>query len=301
MLILSYRLSKCNAITNTSFNASDRIYAVNNASNLKYVKTLQKEEIGKRTFFIPAGKPAPYKEVPDNTHSGTSDSHSRGLLYNEHQGYGLNDYEEGSHYSYGHDYQFQEHHQKPHSPHVYEHHDYEQHHYPGHNYDHGHYKYEKHVLAAKAALWPLAGIALLGAAALAVSNPVLLQLGVVSGKRRKRDTEEITGPDYVINSLQKFKEKNQTNSIIEKQKYDNLKRLRTKTDNIATGKGSSEKFKRRIISINNVKDKTKVKGLLSSTKSYIDQSTKSPRRYDKSYEDDRFIPIKLRSPKFGHN
>lgn len=150
------------------------------------------------------------------------------------------------------------------------------------------------MLAAKAALWPLAGIALLGAAALAVSNPVLLQLGVVSGKRRKRDTEEITGPDFVLNSLQKFKEKNQTNP--EKQRYDNLKRLRTKTDNIATEKDSNEKFKRRILSINNDKDKIKVKGQLSSTKSYFDQSTKSPRRYEESYENDRFIPIKLRSP-----
>lgn len=150
------------------------------------------------------------------------------------------------------------------------------------------------MLAAKAALWPLAGIALLGAAALAVSNPVLLQLGVVSGKRRKRDTEEITGPDFVLNSLQKFKEKNQTNP--EKQRYDNLKRLRTKADNIATEKGSNEKFKRRILSINNDKDKIKVKGQLSSTKSYFDQSTKSPRRYEESYENDRFIPIKLRSP-----
>lgn len=152
------------------------------------------------------------------------------------------------------------------------------------------------MLAAKAALWPLAGIALLGAAALAVSNPVLLQLGVVSGKRRKRDTEEITGPDFVLNSLQKFKEKIQTNPIIVKQRYDNLKRLRTKTYNIATEKGSNEKFKRRILSINNDKDKIKVKGQLSSTKSYFDQSTKFPRRYEESYENDRFIPIKLRSP-----
>lgn len=51
------------------------------------------------------------------------------------------------------------------------------------------------ALAAKAVLWPIAGIALLGAAAALVSNPILLQLGVASGKRRRRNTEEITGPE----------------------------------------------------------------------------------------------------------
>ncbi|CAH2258884.1 jg12571 [Pararge aegeria aegeria] len=52
------------------------------------------------------------------------------------------------------------------------------------------------ALAAKAVLWPIAGIALLGAAAALVSNPILLQLGVASGKRRRRNTEEITGPEF---------------------------------------------------------------------------------------------------------
>lgn len=42
-------------------------------------------------------------------------------------------------------------------------------------------------MALKTLLLPLAGVALLGAAAAFVSNPVLLQLGVVSGKRRRRD------------------------------------------------------------------------------------------------------------------
>ncbi|XP_059472159.1 uncharacterized protein LOC132194719 isoform X2 [Neocloeon triangulifer] len=39
----------------------------------------------------------------------------------------------------------------------------------------------------KRVLVPLAGIALLGAAAALATNPILLQLGVVSGKRRRRD------------------------------------------------------------------------------------------------------------------
>lgn len=54
------------------------------------------------------------------------------------------------------------------------------------------------ALAAKAILWPIAGIALLGAAAALVNNPILLQLGVASGKRKRRDTEEVTGPDLDV-------------------------------------------------------------------------------------------------------
>lgn len=54
------------------------------------------------------------------------------------------------------------------------------------------------ALGARAVLWPLAGIAILGAAAALVSNPILLQLGVATGKRKRRDTEEVTGPDAKI-------------------------------------------------------------------------------------------------------
>ncbi|KAF4532319.1 hypothetical protein B566_EDAN003622 [Ephemera danica] len=58
------------------------------------------------------------------------------------------------------------------------------HHHLGHH-NHGH----SHL---KRVLVPLAGIALLGAAAALATNPVLLQLGVVSGKkRRRRSTEKI--------------------------------------------------------------------------------------------------------------
>lgn len=41
-------------------------------------------------------------------------------------------------------------------------------------------------LALKGFLIPLAGIALLGAAAALTTNPVLLQLGVLNGRRRRR-------------------------------------------------------------------------------------------------------------------
>ncbi|XP_017783156.1 PREDICTED: shematrin-like protein 2 [Nicrophorus vespilloides] len=45
------------------------------------------------------------------------------------------------------------------------------------------------ALALKGLLIPLAGIALLGAAAALTTNPVLLQLGVVNGKRRRRSID----------------------------------------------------------------------------------------------------------------
>ncbi len=38
---------------------------------------------------------------------------------------------------------------------------------------------------------PLAGAALLGIAAILVANPMLLQLGVVSGKRKRRDVDDM--------------------------------------------------------------------------------------------------------------
>lgn len=38
---------------------------------------------------------------------------------------------------------------------------------------------------------PLAGAALLGIAAILVANPMLLQFGVVSGKRKRRDIDDL--------------------------------------------------------------------------------------------------------------
>lgn len=57
---------------------------------------------------------------------------------------------------------------------------------PQHHYPHPHHHYG-HDTALKALLLPLAGVALLGAAAVFASNPILLQLGVVSGRRRRRE------------------------------------------------------------------------------------------------------------------
>ncbi|XP_068907222.1 uncharacterized protein [Tenebrio molitor] len=59
----------------------------------------------------------------------------------------------------------------------------------GHGTNYGHspsYGHGHGGLALKGLLIPLAGIALLGAAAALSSNPVLLQLGVVNGRRRRR-------------------------------------------------------------------------------------------------------------------
>ncbi|CAK1582864.1 unnamed protein product [Parnassius mnemosyne] len=79
-----------------------------------------------------------------------------------------------------------------------------------------------HTQAVKKILWPLAGIAILGAAAAFITNPVLLQLGVVSGKRKRRDTEEVTGPDLNLN-LKKWPQNLViTNKINTEQKKDNL-------------------------------------------------------------------------------
>ncbi|GAB0089727.1 integral component of membrane [Sergentomyia squamirostris] len=62
--------------------------------------------------------------------------------------------------------------------------------------DYGHSGYgffnqpSSHHFSAKSLFLPLAGAALLGVAAALVANPVLLQLGVISGKRRKRSIED---------------------------------------------------------------------------------------------------------------
>lgn len=52
-------------------------------------------------------------------------------------------------------------------------------------------------------LVPLAGVALLGAAAAFVSNPILLQLGVISGTygRRKRDTNNNRGLELTESAM----------------------------------------------------------------------------------------------------
>ncbi|KAG7302171.1 hypothetical protein JYU34_013642 [Plutella xylostella] len=58
------------------------------------------------------------------------------------------------------------------------------------------------ALSAKAILLPVAGLAILGAAAALVSNPVLLQLGVVSGRKR-RDTTGLGDEQDTTNWIHK--------------------------------------------------------------------------------------------------
>nr|XP_034833066.1 uncharacterized protein LOC117989764 [Maniola hyperantus] len=189
LLLSKPRHGKCNPITNSNLSEDIREFAVkedNNSTN--NVKTLQKED-QKRYTDIVSFRPITFKEVPDSKQS--SSSYGRGLVSREHPGYALHEYEEYPHINYGYDYHLPDSHH-----HEFDHHDFRPHHgyYDGHHV--GHHRYYNHALATKAVLWPIAGIALLGAAAAAlVSNPILLQLGVASGKRRRRNTEEITGPE----------------------------------------------------------------------------------------------------------
>ncbi|CAK1543052.1 unnamed protein product [Leptosia nina] len=183
-VLFSLKTAKCNPITNSNFNENIREFSLKEDNN-STAKTLLKGGFGRNANFAPPANPARIKEVSDN--AVASSSHGRGYSHHEYPGYGIYDHEETPYYGYEHD----------HVPydHGYNHHGNHDHelHYSG--YGHRHYN---HALAAKAVLWPLAGIALLGAAAALVTNPVLLQLGVATGKRKRRDTE-LTAPDLDIN------------------------------------------------------------------------------------------------------
>ncbi|XP_032518426.2 uncharacterized protein LOC116770896 [Danaus plexippus] len=187
LILLRKNLAKCNPITNSNFNEHIREFSLkeDNISSVN-IKTLHKED-PKRYADTPFS-PIRFKDVPDNKFSGSS--HSRGLINREHPGYVPHDYEEYPQVSYDYHIPEVDHHQGNHhiGHHIHGYHD-------GH-YDYGyHYKHNNHALAAKAVLLPLAGIALLGAAAALVSNPILLQLGVATGKRKRRDTEEVSEAD----------------------------------------------------------------------------------------------------------
>ncbi|XP_063829022.1 uncharacterized protein LOC135078354 [Ostrinia nubilalis] len=231
----------CTAISNTQFNASLRDYAVTEVTedtNSSDVKTLQKELYERYAHLAPVSNTVRFKEVPDSALSPSS-AHGRGLLHLNHHGYGLLDHEETPHYGY--EYHFPDDHHGHYDDHHdhHDHHDhYDEHDHHGHehyghhhlvhhdDYKHGyghHYKHYDHALAAKTVLWPIAGIALLGAAAALVSNPVLLQLGVVSGRRRRRDTEETNikqeiftkkglEDEFIIHNLNHFHKNNDTTS-----------------------------------------------------------------------------------------
>ncbi|KAJ8720161.1 hypothetical protein PYW07_012204 [Mythimna separata] len=262
-------------------------------------------------------------EIPDSALS--SSSNGRGLLYHDQPGYAVNDYDEGPHYSHGHDYHLYDHHPDVHGPPNFEHdehhsfphsghhdfHDPHGHrdylpshgsHYPGHkghHSDHGTFnKHYKHALAAKTVLWPIAGLALLGAAAALVSNPVLLQLGVVSGKRRRRDTEEVTGPDFPLDTFSKYEDKIKDQSDGNKmvQLKENLKK-KTKQNRILKIASFTETSKKRLFKTDNHKDVSSYAGIRKIRSSVIknsNQVTTSPPNYNSNNDDDRFIPIPIK-------
>ncbi|XP_014241976.1 uncharacterized protein LOC106662417 [Cimex lectularius] len=95
--------------------------------------------------------------------------------------------------------------------------------YDHHHYDH-HDHHDHHVshndAALKGLLVPLAGVALLGAAALFASNPVLLQLGVITGKRRRRDIGDLLRNEKFrdIQALEKFIEQLPRAQVVKQEK-----------------------------------------------------------------------------------
>ncbi|XP_045484651.1 uncharacterized protein LOC123689288 [Pieris rapae] len=191
VLVLGILLSstESNPITNTNFNEHIREFSLkdNNSTN---AEAMHKEGLARYANFA-QNNPQSIK-FSDNAIAASS--YSKGFSHHEHPGHGVYDHEETPYY-YGQEY----HRPVEHDIHGFEHSYHEAH---GHaNYGHhvGHYHQS---LAAKAVLWPLAGIALLGAAAALVSNPILLQLGVATGKRRRRDadTEIDTALDWLQNT-----------------------------------------------------------------------------------------------------
>uniref|UniRef100_A0A2A4K8G8 Uncharacterized protein n=1 Tax=Heliothis virescens TaxID=7102 RepID=A0A2A4K8G8_HELVI len=159
------------------------------------------------------------------------------------------------------------------------------------------------ALAAKTVLWPIAGIALLGAAAALVSNPVLLQLGVVSGKRRRRDTEEITGPDFPSDTFLKYAEKMKKQSNEDKiQVKEKFRRKSKKQDFVEPGDTHKENFNRRLLKTDILKSFQSTVGtrkIKSSVRRNIDQVVMYPENHKRDNDDEKFIPIpiKLRIPK----
>ncbi|KAJ8719543.1 hypothetical protein PYW08_011718 [Mythimna loreyi] len=119
VLTTTYDISTSDEISTTNFNAHLRDYsAVAEINNITNVKTLQKEDIGKYATFTPASNPIKFKEIPDSALS--SSSNGRGL-YHDQPGYAINDYDEGPHYTHGHDYHLYDHHPDFHGPPAFEH------------------------------------------------------------------------------------------------------------------------------------------------------------------------------------
>ncbi|CAG4996626.1 unnamed protein product [Parnassius apollo] len=202
--------------------------------------------------------------------------------------YGLYNYESSP--PYGHGYEQQIHDTGNYGYHAFDHHSpdnyhsgYHSHHLDYHDGQHhvGYFnKNYDHTLLAKTILWPLAGIALLGAAASLISNPVLLQLGVISGRRKRRDTEEVTGPDLNVD----FNRLPQNLVIIKKinteRKKDNL---RLYLNNFPAMKGVSMENRKQAL-----------ENVASTETSVSDSSLDIPKRSSKFTREDNFIPIPLK-------
>ncbi|KAJ2951794.1 hypothetical protein O0L34_g13959 [Tuta absoluta] len=267
----------CNPVSiSTPFNDSIRNYSDKDVDINSTARTLQQEDLGRYANFAPLKTPIRFQEdIPDNALSGSA--YSRGLSHHDHGGYGLHGFDEG-HYGYA--YDFDHHglnHLEDHGHHG--HHDHHGHHF-GHGLGHGfHHKLYNPALAAKAVLWPLAGLALLGTAAALVSNPVLLQLGVISGRRR-RDTQEVTGPDF-----DPYKWDDGSEIGGDEMKFEGFKR------DDSTKVGASGGPKKRVH-----KD---VKGVLFKRAYQIAQSTGQPvtlaaPEYNRHSDDDKFVPVPLK-------
>ncbi|KAG8291427.1 hypothetical protein J6590_059598, partial [Homalodisca vitripennis] len=130
------------------------------------------------------GKSADEKKTTDDP-IVSQESNQRSAVYPGYFADDLHDHPE--HYSYNYEPSYYPHHVDHHLNHV-EHHPHHVEHHPHHVEHHPHH-YPQHD-GLRALLIPLAGVALLGAAAVFASNPILLQLGVVSGRRRRRELAE---------------------------------------------------------------------------------------------------------------
>ncbi|KAH9632784.1 hypothetical protein HF086_015983 [Spodoptera exigua] len=283
VLTATYDVAKCDPIANKNFNSNIRDYAAADAINITNVKTLQKEDLAKYATFTPASNPIKFKRAHKTSGLSAAYQHGHGPPSFDHDYHGYHHSDHNDHHGH-HD--------------SHDHHDYHDSH--GHGHHHGHYdKHYKHALATKAVLWPIAGIALLGAAAALVSNPVLLQLGVISGKRRRRDTEEITGPDFTSDMFTKYEEK--LKEISDEGKKIQIKKnltSKTKENRVLKIASFTETTKRGQIKTNipkEVKNHKNIKKIHYPIKENIYQEAESP---DYNDNDKRFIPIpiKFRTP-----
>lgn len=129
-----------------------------------------------------------------NTYGPPRDHHNR-----------YNDDDERSEYYVGPSSDELYHHQQHHN-HLQNYHDHHHHHHEhlhqqqyGDITNGGHHG--GHELNVQPLLWPLAGITLLGVLSALVHSPVLLHLGPVVGRRRRRDVDEGAITEDMIKSL----------------------------------------------------------------------------------------------------